>query len=58
LRTSSRSPEGQRGRPRQAARGRALALAVEWGALHRDELLENWRLALENAPLKKIEPLE
>ncbi len=37
---------------------RALGLVVEWAALHRNELRENWELARANAPLKKIEPLE
>lgn len=38
--------------------GRTLALVVEWAALHREELLENWRLARTEAPLRRIEPLE
>ncbi len=37
---------------------RALGLVVEWAALHRKELLENWESARASAPLKKIEPLE
>lgn len=36
---------------------RALALVVEWAALHRDELLADWRLARADLPLSKIEPL-
>ena len=37
---------------------RALGLVLEWAALHRDELLENWALARERRPLKRIAPLE
>ena len=37
---------------------RALGLVLEWAALHRDELLENWALAREKRPLKRIAPLE
>ena len=36
---------------------RAMALAIEWAMLHRDELLENWRLRTNAEPLKKIDPL-
>jgi hypothetical protein len=37
---------------------RALSLALDWAELHRDELLEDWRLcqAMENP--KPIAPLE
>lgn len=37
---------------------RALGLVMEWAASHRDELLEDWRLARSKAPLKPIAPLE
>ena len=37
---------------------RALGLVVEWGALHQDELREDWSRAEQRAPLKKIKPLE
>ena len=37
---------------------RALGLIVEWAALHQTELLNNWKLAEANKPLKKIEPLK
>ena len=37
---------------------RALRLVLEWLDLHRDELLEDWRLAEERRPLRKIAPLE
>ena len=37
---------------------RALGLVMEWAALHREELLEDWGLARRLAPLKPIAPLE
>lgn len=37
---------------------RALKLVFEWFELHREELLENWRLAEDRRPLNTIEPLE
>jgi hypothetical protein len=37
---------------------RVMGLVVEWALRHRDELLDNWRLASENAPLNRIAPLE
>ena len=37
---------------------RALRLVLEWLDLHKDELLQDWRLAEERKPLKKIAPLE
>jgi hypothetical protein len=37
---------------------RALGLVVEWGALHRNELLENWHRAAAMQPVKSIAPLE
>jgi hypothetical protein len=36
---------------------RALSLVQEWAMIHREELLENWRLCGENARPRKIEPL-
>jgi hypothetical protein len=36
---------------------RALNLAQEWAMIHREELLEAWRLCRENRPPRKIEPL-
>ena len=36
---------------------RALRLVEEWAELHRDELMDNWELAREHAPLEPIEPL-
>lgn len=37
---------------------RAHNLVMEWAALHRRELAENWRQARAMRPLSKIEPLE
>ena len=37
---------------------RALALLLEWYALHREELRDNWERARTREPLQKIEPLE
>jgi hypothetical protein len=37
---------------------RALSLALDWAELHRDELLEDWRLCQEMQPPKPIAPLE
>jgi hypothetical protein len=37
---------------------RAHGLVMEWAALHKEELLEDWTLAENQAPLKKIKPLE
>jgi hypothetical protein len=37
---------------------RVRGLVVEWAALHRDELREDWNLAVQRAPLKPIAPLE
>jgi hypothetical protein len=37
---------------------RALNHIMEWYALHREELSENWELARSRKPLKRIPPLE
>ena len=37
---------------------RALALALEWAVLHRDELREDWRLAKSGEVPYAIAPLE
>ncbi len=37
---------------------RALNLVLEWHNLHKRELMEDWELARERRPLKKILPLE
>jgi hypothetical protein len=36
---------------------RALALVVEWAAIHRSELEADWDLASAGLPLRRIEPL-
>lgn len=37
---------------------RVLGLVMEWAALRRQELMEDWELARRQAELKRIEPLE
>jgi uncharacterized protein DUF4160 len=37
---------------------RALALVLEWAALHRAELREDWRRARNGESLNEIEPLD
>ena len=37
---------------------RAQTLVLEWMNLHTQELLENWQLAKQGQPLKRIAPLE
>ena len=37
---------------------RAMGLTIEWATRHQTELMENWNLARQQAPLIKIEPLE
>jgi hypothetical protein len=37
---------------------RALGLVVEWAAQHRHELREDWALARQGLPLRRIAPLE
>jgi len=37
---------------------RALRLVLEWATLHRQELIENWQLARQGQPLRRIAPLE
>ncbi len=37
---------------------RELSAVLEWHGLHRQDLLEDWRLAREEQPLKRIDPLE
>ena len=36
---------------------RAFHLVREWAMIHREELLEDWRLCRSNAPPAKIDPL-
>ena len=37
---------------------RALRLVLEWAALHKPELLEDWERARRRQPLERIAPLE
>jgi hypothetical protein len=37
---------------------RVLGLVMEWGALHRQELMDDWELARRQVELKRIAPLE
>ena len=37
---------------------RALALVLEWASLHREELMEDWKLCEMKQMPMKIEPLE
>jgi hypothetical protein len=37
---------------------RALGLVVEWAARHKTELMNNWKLMVNNQPLGKIAPLD
>lgn len=37
---------------------RALNLVLDWLELHKQELLEDWRLAEKGLPLTSIKPLE
>ena len=37
---------------------RALALVLEWAALHRSELRDDWRRARHGEALKEIAPLD
>ena len=37
---------------------RALRLVLEWANLHKQESVENWQLARQGQPLKRVAPLE
>ena len=37
---------------------RAFGLVIEWAALHKEELMEDWDLARKNQSPKKITPLK
>lgn len=37
---------------------RVFGMVMEWAAIHQSELMANWDLAREQAPLRKITPLE
>lgn len=36
---------------------RAMAMVLEWAAIHRQELFANWRRAERNEALRRIRPL-
>ena len=36
----------------------ALGLVIEWADIHKNELMENWKMAIGNNPLFSIEPLK
>ena len=36
---------------------KVISLVIEWAFEHRQELLEDWQLALQKVPLKNITPL-
>jgi hypothetical protein len=36
---------------------RVISLVLEWAFQHRDELKEDWELAVAKKPLRKIDPL-
>jgi hypothetical protein len=37
---------------------RTLGLVIEWAFPHQSELMQDWQLARQNAPLEAINPLE
>ncbi len=37
---------------------RALRAVLDWYDLHKEELMEDWKLATKGEPLNKINPLE
>lgn len=37
---------------------RVLGMVIEWATIYQNELSANWRLARQQAPLQKVEPLE
>lgn len=37
---------------------RALAMVLEWGVIHREELRRNWLLARSGKPVEPITPLD
>jgi Domain of unknown function (DUF4160) len=52
------SVEVETGRIHGQFPARALKLVLEWMNLHKAELLEDWQLAKQGQPLKRIAPLE
>ncbi len=37
---------------------RVMGLVIEWAVLHQQELLDDWKRAQAQEPLRKIDPLE
>ena len=37
---------------------RVISLVLEWSFQHREELMNDWKLAVAKKPLQKISPLE
>lgn len=37
---------------------RVLGIVTKWAAAHKVELRDNWRLAQQRAPLRRVAPLE
>lgn len=37
---------------------KARALVLEWAQMHQEELMADWELARQQAPLNKVDPLE
>lgn len=37
---------------------RVFGMVMEWASQHRTDLFENWTLAEEHQPLRRVEPLE
>ena len=52
------SVEVETGRVHGQCSPRALKLVLEWGELHKSELVANWELAKQGQPLNRIAPLE
>jgi len=52
------SVEVESGRIHGQFPARALRLVLEWADLHKEELIENWQLARQGQPLRRIAPLE
>lgn len=42
---------------RGAFPSKQLKYVLAWGDIHQEELMENWELAKQDLPLKKIAPL-
>jgi len=58
MKHQSASVEVESGKVHGELPPRALRLVLEWTALHKGELLDDWQLARQGQPLKPIAPLE